>query len=174
MNIKTIRKEKKITQKQLAEAVGLDHSSISKYESGKVMPPADKLQAIAQFLGVDSDKLLESSAIELISIPMRRRVEITSIEEDRYLLSSSVVLDSLSKYTNGCCELCGRPAPFISKDGRPFLEIHYLKWLSKGGSTDIDNVVVLCPNCHRKIHELNDENDLSKLYKAAKSHVLSN
>ena len=27
----------------------------------------------------------------------------------------------------------------------------------------IDNVVALCPNCHRKMHELNDKDDIKKL-----------
>ena len=40
---------------------------------------------------------------------------------------------------------------------------HHLKWLSKGGIDTIDNVVALCPNCHRKMHELNNKDDIKNL-----------
>ena len=45
-------------------------------------------------------------------------------------------------------------APFNDKKGRPFLESHHIRWLSEGGADSIDNVAALCPNCHRKMHEL--------------------
>ena len=36
------------------------------------------------------------------------------------------------------------------------METHHIEWLSKGGSDTIDNTVALCPNCHKKMHILND------------------
>ena len=50
-----------------------------------------------------------------------------------------------------------RKAPFYTKNNKPYLEAHHLKWLSKGGTDTIDNVVALCPNCHRKMHIVKDE-----------------
>lgn len=64
---------------------------------------------------------------------------------------------------NGFCQLCEEKAPFYTKNNKPYLEAHHLKWLSKGGTDTIDNVVALCPNCHRKMHELNDKDDIKKL-----------
>lgn len=63
----------------------------------------------------------------------------------------------------GKCQLCKQAAPFIDKDGEPYLESHHIVWLSKGGADSIENTVALCPNCHRKIHILNDEKDVEKL-----------
>ena len=34
-----------------------------------------------------------------------------------------------------------------------------MKRLADGGSDTIDNVVAVCPNCHRKFHVLDDEKD---------------
>ena len=34
----------------------------------------------------------------------------------------------------------------------PWLEIHHIQELSEGGSTEYDNLVVLCPNCHTRVH----------------------
>lgn len=64
---------------------------------------------------------------------------------------------------NGFCQLCGKKAPFYTMDNKPYLEAHHLKWLSKGGTDTIDNVVALCPNCHRKMHKLNKKEDIKKL-----------
>ena len=71
----------------------------------------------------------------------------------------------VKKKANGHCQLCGAAAPFIDQNGDPFLECHHIDWLSKGGMDSVDNCVALCPNCHRKMHILNDPNDI-KLLKA--------
>ena len=53
---------------------------------------------------------------------------------------------------NGNCELCGKPAPFATEKGRPFLEVHHIIPLSEGGEDTTENVAALCPNCHRMCH----------------------
>lgn len=63
----------------------------------------------------------------------------------------------------GKCELCGKPAPFTDLEGNPYLETHHVKWLSRGGTDTIDNVVALCPNCHSRMHVLDDNEDVLKL-----------
>lgn len=56
------------------------------------------------------------------------------------------------KQSKGMCERCGNPAPFITPDGLPFLEVHHIKRLVDHGSDTITNAVALCPNCHREVH----------------------
>lgn len=75
------------------------------------------------------------------------------------------------KVANGLCQLCDNEAPFKDKQGNPFLEVHHVHYLSKGGSDTIDNVVALCPNCHRKIHHLESEEDFNKLRKKAEENI---
>jgi 5-methylcytosine-specific restriction protein A len=54
---------------------------------------------------------------------------------------------------NGKCEFCLQNAPFTKvADGTPFLEVHYIKWLSKEGKDTVDNAIALCPNCHKGAH----------------------
>lgn len=36
--------------------------------------------------------------------------------------------------------------------GAPWLEIHHIDELSEGGQTTYENLVVLCPNCHVRVH----------------------
>ena len=75
--------------------------------------------------------------------------------------------DFIAAYTkkraNGICQLCGQPAPFMDKHGNPYLESHHIEWLSNGGEDTIENSVALCPNCHKKMHVVNDPKDIKKL-----------
>ncbi|WP_419920006.1 HNH endonuclease signature motif containing protein [Candidatus Poriferisocius sp.] len=32
-------------------------------------------------------------------------------------------------------------------------EVHHIAWWEQGGTTNINNLVLLCPNCHTKIHK---------------------
>lgn len=57
-NIRKYRKQKHITQGELAEAIGLKAAAVTKYEIGTVLPPLDKLFSIAAALDVAPDVLL--------------------------------------------------------------------------------------------------------------------
>ncbi|WP_081891471.1 HNH endonuclease [Verrucomicrobium sp. BvORR106] len=52
----------------------------------------------------------------------------------------------------GHCERCGAPAPFLTPEGSPYLEVHHIVTLAEGGQDTINNTVALCPNCHRECH----------------------
>lgn len=67
------------------------------------------------------------------------------------------------KRANGICQLCGAAAPFVNSEGEPYLETHHIEWLSKGGEDSEENTAALCPNCHRKMHVLNDPDDVKYL-----------
>lgn len=56
--IRELRKAKKITMKQLGEAVDLAESTISQYETGKREPDNATLCRISDFFGVSVDYLL--------------------------------------------------------------------------------------------------------------------
>jgi len=73
----------------------------------------------------------------------------------------------------GICELCENKAPFFDKYGNPFLETHHVEYLSKGGKDSIENVVALCPNCHRRIHNLKLESDIDFLKQKLKTHIIT-
>lgn len=56
-----LREDVGFTQKQLAIKLHLAPTTISSYETGKIVPPPDKLIAIADFFGVTTDYLLGRS-----------------------------------------------------------------------------------------------------------------
>lgn len=61
--------------------------------------------------------------------------------------------------SNGLCEGCGAPAPFLAQDGFPFLEVHHVMPLASRGSDTITNAIALCPNCHRRCHYSSDRDE---------------
>ena len=90
-----------------------------------------------------------------------RITETKSIERDEY-----IKLYALER-ADGNCQLCDKPAPFLKKNGSPYLEVHHINYLANKGSDTIDNVAALCPNCHRKMHSLELQIDIDKLKKLA-------
>lgn len=171
MNIKKIRMSKNMTQKDLAKAIGVDHTIISKYEKGSVIPPTNRLEKIASVLGVSTNDLLDNNNQETTNILVEYAEDKSALDNDMLISTNSDLAKRLISYCSGYCELCKMKAPFTLEDGTPFLELHYIDWLSEGGSPTLDNLVALCPNCHRKIHSLhNREEDLHILREAAKKH----
>lgn len=63
---------------------------------------------------------------------------------------------------NGKCQLCDLPAPFEDKYGTPFLEVHHIQHLSEKGPDTTENVVALCPNCHKAAHFSKDKTNIKK------------
>ena len=56
--IKRLRKEKNLTQKQLAQQVDTSPAQLNKYESGVNAPPVEKLLLLAEVLGCSIDFLV--------------------------------------------------------------------------------------------------------------------
>lgn len=78
--------------------------------------------------------------------PERRQVVTVSFLRDKEVVSHAL------ERANGFCECCHKPAPFIALDGKPFLEVHHVRPLADGGPDTPENVVAICPNCHRELH----------------------
>ncbi|MBP3520657.1 MAG: helix-turn-helix transcriptional regulator [Oscillospiraceae bacterium] len=58
MRLRDVRMEKKRTQKQTAEVLGMNLRSYQLYEQGKVEPNIKKLIALADFFDVSLDYLM--------------------------------------------------------------------------------------------------------------------
>ena len=58
LNISIIRKEKGLSQSDLAKELGVTQSAVAIWEAGEAMPRADKLLQIAKILGCTVDELL--------------------------------------------------------------------------------------------------------------------
>ncbi len=53
-----LRKEKKLSQAELAEALNVSRQSVSLWENGGTVPTLDKLRFLAEFYGITVDELV--------------------------------------------------------------------------------------------------------------------
>lgn len=59
-----LRKASGLSQEELAEKLGVSRQSVSKWESGNVMPDIDKAVAMCELFGVSTDYLLTGKTVE--------------------------------------------------------------------------------------------------------------
>ena len=84
---------------------------------------------------------------------------------------SLVIREYVKELANGICQLCDNKAPFEVK-GKPFLHVHHIEYLSRGGEDTIENAIAVCPNCHAKIHQLELKEDKEKLLRKVQERNL--
>lgn len=114
----------------------------------------------------------KAEALDPKELEKRAKERSTKKAGHRSVVSNTYIRDPyVAEYAkeraHGICQLCGKPAPFKDKSGKPYLESHHIVWLSEGGADSVENTVALCPNCHRKMHVLNSSADRDLLFKKA-------
>ena len=114
---------------------------------------------------IKNQESYERKAARLSMDELRQKIKVTTKNSGtREIISKQpdrnpYVAEYVKRRANGICELCSKPAPFLNKHKKPYLEEHHIVWLSKGGSDTVDNTVALCPNCHRRMHVLDHAED---------------
>ena len=90
--LQELRKQKGLTQEELAESLYVSRTAISKWESGRGYPNIDSLKAISKFFSVTIDELL--SGEEVITIAEEDQKQKESILRDMIfgLLDLSVAM----------------------------------------------------------------------------------
>lgn len=67
------------------------------------------------------------------------------------LIERNASLAQLVKEQRGYfCQLCGEGIPKAA--GGTYVEAHHLDYLSDGGLDFSRNLVIVCPNCHKRFH----------------------
>ena len=60
-DIAKIRLKKRMSQRQMADKLGVTQQAVAKWETGKSMPRADMLPQLASILGCTVDELLRNA-----------------------------------------------------------------------------------------------------------------
>ena len=76
--LQELRKRKGLTQEELAEALYVSRTAISKWESGRGYPSIDSLKAIAGYFSVTIDDLLSGDEILVIAEEDQKQKEMQS------------------------------------------------------------------------------------------------
>lgn len=74
--IRLIRQQKNMSQKTLAENADVNIKSLSRYELGSSIPPADIVKKIADALQVSTDTLLSDEKIEIKDKELMKKFEV--------------------------------------------------------------------------------------------------
>lgn len=101
--ISSCRKEKNITQSELAEKLGISDRAISKWENGNCLPDAGKMLDLCAILGISVNELLSGEKIEMKDYSKKTEellVELAKQEEkknkrllsDMYVMTGSAIL----------------------------------------------------------------------------------
>jgi 5-methylcytosine-specific restriction enzyme A len=124
-------------------------------------PTADQVREIEQAqariargLPIDKLKALAGKAKKKPAVRMAQTIA---------YIRDAAVAEYAKRLAAGACDLCDQMAPFKNKQHQAYLECHHIVWLAKGGDDTIENTVALCPNCHRKMHVLDNQADKAKL-----------
>ncbi|TYR81844.1 HNH endonuclease [Priestia megaterium] len=91
------------------------------------------------------------SQIDLKHFSLHELRHISETSTNIYKRTAAMQQYALTR-AGGICEACGTKAPFMKRDGTPFLEIHHLTRLSDSGLNHPDKVAAICPNCHSRVH----------------------
>lgn len=78
--------------------------------------------------------------------------EVDVAEREMIVRNRDAVIRSYAlERSSGVCEACDEPAPFETRNGRPYLEVHHIVPVSEGGPDNPTNVAGVCPNCHARV-----------------------
>lgn len=90
--LQSLRKEKNITQQELAETLFVSRTAISKWESGKGYPSIDSLKLLAEFFSVTVDELLSCDQLMIIAEEDKKKEKNYFLDILFGLLDISVIL----------------------------------------------------------------------------------
>ena len=132
-----------------------DHQVLAQYAKALELEPRAGLvpeEAIEALLGrrdaedglarlLSESGLAEERAQHLITLPKR----------------SHKLVGALRELYGGRCQICAWDPPVVYGTG--LCEAHHVRWLSRGGSDDLSNLALLCPNHHRAVYRCDAQFD---------------
>lgn len=111
-------------------------------EAVEALMSAGDEEAVARLLREEPSGLAAERRVYLARAAVRRDRELVLTLRDLY---------------DGACQICGW-TPRRSY-GRDLCEAHHVRWLSRGGTDDLSNLALLCPNHHRAVHRCDAQFD---------------
>lgn len=78
-----LRKERNLTQEQLGEKIGVTNKTVSRWEKGNYLPPAQMLKALSELYGVSINELLTGERLAAEDYQEKAEENIAAVLEDR-------------------------------------------------------------------------------------------
>lgn len=90
LNIKNIRKQKGLTQRELAELIGMTASTITKYENDQLEPSIETIGKIASVLKVSSLDLMPPLS-SMNSINLDNYINVRTVKDENGVSSTRII-----------------------------------------------------------------------------------
>lgn len=91
----TLRKSREWTQEQLAERLNVSRQSISKWESGQVIPDVEKIVELSKIFQITLDDLLKPSEVDELSVKTKileqQQKQMLAREHNRTQISKNIL-----------------------------------------------------------------------------------
>ena len=81
-NLRRLRREKDLTQEQLAELLGVTFQSVSRWETGATYPDIELLPVMAELFGVSMERLLGVEKEKLREAPQEYYDQLNALVDD--------------------------------------------------------------------------------------------
>src|SRR5690606_9904068 len=128
------------------------------------------LQSIIHQTDIATPSIIKKAPYKAILIDNKSNRKV--IRRDHSLAKAAIHISAFK------CELDETHQTFLNKDNKPYMEAHHFipltyqntlsYWQNFERNIDcVENIVSLCPNCHRMIHQANNETKkeiLNKLF----------
>ena len=96
--IKRLRKERNMTQEQLAEKIGISFQAVSKWENDISLPDVATLPIIAGFFGVSMDTIFDYDAEKNAEKALEIAKQTWTLRESNPELGKSIIFEGLKQY----------------------------------------------------------------------------
>lgn len=107
-NIGYLRKQKKITQEQLAEKMGVSRQTISKWESDEIVPELGKLVSLCGIFSCKLDSLVRENLVDrsdtFSDVTIKK---VNGFRMARYVMISPNPEDDVNRYMDSWAQLSG-------------------------------------------------------------------
>ena len=107
-NIQYLRKQKKITQEQLAEKLSVSRQTISKWEAGEIVPELNKLLVLSDLFSCKLDALVRENLMDYEEIYSEVKIKrIPAFRMARYVMISPNPEDDVNRYMDSWAQTSG-------------------------------------------------------------------
>lgn len=107
-NIQYLRKQKKITQEQLAEKLSVSRQTISKWESGEIVPELNKLLLLSDLFSCKLDALVRENLMDYEEIYSEVKIKrIPAFRMARYVMVTPNPEDDVNRYMDSWAQKSG-------------------------------------------------------------------
>lgn len=154
-NLKRLRKNKKLSQEQLAEKVNVSRQSVSKWETGEAYPEMNNILELCKIFHCRINDLVNDSIIDMDSLDDETKKNIVKLqnEEQRKIKGLSKAVSVMAKIGSIACKIA-LPVIILIMIATPFV----LK------NIEVKNNELIWSNNNSKFHIVNDGNKVTLKY----------